>query len=86
MRAVYWVKSPCPHMIRYEAHKAISTRAALAISCTFGSKRWMVALFTKSPPVSKSVVLSTNLNQTFSSKPTLSSSSRARMRFGWTIV
>jgi len=51
-----------------------------------GSKRWIVALWTKSPPVSKSVVLRMNLNQMFRSSPTLSSSSLARTRFGWTIV
>jgi len=86
MRAVYWVKRPWPHMIRYEAHKAMRTSAASATSCTFGSKRWMAAAFTKSPPVSRSVVLRMNLNQTLSSSPTLSSSILARIRFGWTMV
>src|SRR6266849_5879610 len=39
MRAVYWLRRPWPHMIRYAAHIVIKTRAPLATSWTFGSKR-----------------------------------------------
>ena len=86
VRAVYCVNRLCPHMIRYDAQSATSTSAALAMSCTFGSKRWIVALVTKSPPVSKSVVLRMNLNHTFRRRPTLSSRILATTRLGWTIV
>jgi len=73
-------------MIRYDAQSAINTSAALAISWTLGSNVWIVELATKSPPVSKSVVLRMNLNQTFSSRPTLSLRTLATTRFGWTMV
>src|SRR5438552_12461790 len=51
MRALYWVETPWPHMIRYDAHSATSTIAALATSCSLGSKRWIVELVMKSPPL-----------------------------------
>src|SRR5260370_4771624 len=55
MRAVYWLRKPWPHMILYEAQIATIARAPLAMSCTLGSKAWMVELDVKSWPVSKSV-------------------------------
>ena len=82
IRAEYWVRSPWPHMIRYEAHIATSTSAALETIWTLGSKRWIVALAMKSPLVSKSLVLRTKSNQTLSRSPTLSLSRRTTMLEG----
>src|SRR3982074_380776 len=71
MRAVYWLRRPWPHMIRYEAHSVITTSAASATTCTFGSSCWIVTLVMKSRPLSNAVAPRMKPNQTLSSSPTL---------------
>src|SRR5689334_15749574 len=50
IRALYCVETPCPHITRYEAQRAMRTIAAFATIWSLGSKRWMVALPMKSRP------------------------------------
>ena len=83
IRAVSWLRSPCPHITRYEAQITTSVRAPSATSCTVGSNVWIVELVVKSCPVSKSVVWSMKPPQTLSRRPRLSSSRALTTRFGW---
>ena len=80
IRAVSWLRSPCPHITRYEAQITTSVRAPSATSCTVGSNVWIVELVVKSCPVSKSVVWRISPNQTLSSRPMLSSSTTLTRR------
>ena len=77
MRALNWLRSPCPHMIRYDAHSVTSTNALFASAWTVGSNCVMVAFWMKSWVVSRSVVRSTKSNQTLSKSPRLSLSRTA---------